>query len=331
MRTTSPLASFLRWSIFSKMLTIVIIVITLFGTIIHMIEPETFPTIFEGVWWAIVTAATVGYGDFAPVTITGRMIGMLLIFIGVGLVSTYFVTISTSALINQNSYNEGKVSYKGDKHVLIIGWNERVKETISKIAASNINIEIILVDESLKKNPLPTNHVHFIKGNPTHDAVLEKANVKQAEMVLITADQSKDEVQADMITILTLLAIKGLNPEIYCIVEILTTQQINNARRGGADEILQTNRLASFVMVNSITSHGISEALLSLLIGVNGCKLHFIEATFDLFGMSFKTCSEKLLNEGKILIGIKRVDDVIINPPLSLEIRKSDYLLLIKS
>lgn len=331
MRTTSPLALFLRMSIFARMLILVIIVITVFGTIIHMIEPETFPTIFEGVWWAIVTAATVGYGDFAPVTFLGRLIGMLLIFIGVGLVSTYFVTISTSEFVNQNSFTEGKLAFRGERHVLIIGWNERVKETITKITASNSNIEIILIDESLEKNPLPSNHVHFIKGNPTHDAVLEKADVQHAEMVLITADQSKDEVQADMITILTLLAIKGLNPDIYSIVEILTTQQVNNAKRGGADEILQTNRLASFVMVNSITSHGISEALLTLLVGVNGCKLHFIEATFDLFGLTFKNCSEKLLNEGKIFIGVKREHEVIINPPLSFEIQKGDDLLLIKS
>ncbi|MFS0863727.1 potassium channel family protein [Fredinandcohnia sp. 179-A 10B2 NHS] len=323
--------SFFKRSILAKIISIVLIVIIGFGILIHIIEPESFPTIFDGIWWAIVTAATVGYGDFVPVSTAGRVVGVLLIFIGVGIVTRYFAAISTSTLVTQNAYIEGTSAFTGRKHIVIIGWNERVRETISLLQTPGKVIDIILIDESLEKNPMPANHFHFIKGNPTHDATLNQANIKDADMVLITADQSKDEVQADMISILTLLAIKGLNPDIYSIVEILTTQQVNNAKRGGADEIIQTNRVSSLVMVNSILSHGVSDALLAMLVDLKGCKLQFFEATFDLIGLTFQKSNETLLKEGKLLIGIKRADDIIINPPLALEIRKNDHLLIIKN
>ncbi|MFT4413011.1 potassium channel family protein [Fredinandcohnia humi] len=326
---SSVISSFKRF-ILAKILAIVLGIVIIFGIMIHLIEPETFPTIFEGIWWAIVTAATVGYGDYAPASFVGRIVGILLIFLGVGLLTRFFAAISTTSFVTQNAYIEGTSTFTGKKHIIIVGWNERVRETISLLHTSGSIIDIILIDETLEKNPNPENHFHFIKGNPTHDATLQQANVKHAEMVLITADQSKDEVQADMITILTLLAIKGLNPTIYSIVEILTTHQVNNAKRGGADEIIQTNRVSSLVMVNSLLSHGVSDALLAMLVDLKGCKLQFIEANLDLIGMSFQKTSETILAKGNILIGIKRVGEIIINPPLSLEIRKHDELLIIK-
>jgi voltage-gated potassium channel len=43
---------------------------------------------FDAIWWAVVTSTTVGYGDIFPVTWEGRVIGMLLMFFGIGLVGT---------------------------------------------------------------------------------------------------------------------------------------------------------------------------------------------------------------------------------------------------
>ncbi|MCC3355718.1 potassium channel protein [Bacillus sp. REN16] len=327
----SIFASLFKRFLIAKLISIVLLVIIIFGAIIHLIEPETFPTIFDGVWWSIVTAATVGYGDYAPTTFWGRIVGMFLIFIGAGIVTRYFAAISTSTLVAQNAYLEGTSGFHGKKHIIIIGWNERVRETLSFLKTPGSVVDILLIDDSLEKNPMPGNHFHFIKGDPTRDETLKQANIQDAEMVLVTADQGKDELHADMISILTLLAIKGLNPTVYTIVEILTTHQIQNAKRGGADEIIQTNRISSLVMVNSILSHGVSDALLSMLVDLKGGKLQFLDITFDLIGMTFQKASETLLKEGKILIGIKRENEISINPPLSLEIRKNDQILILKS
>ncbi len=43
---------------------------------------------FDALWWAIVTVTTVGYGDIYPVTWEGRIVGILLMFFGIGLVGT---------------------------------------------------------------------------------------------------------------------------------------------------------------------------------------------------------------------------------------------------
>jgi voltage-gated potassium channel len=59
------------------------------GAALALVEPGTVHGGFaDGVWWAIVTASTVGYGDIAPSTTVGRVIAVLMMLAGVGLIST---------------------------------------------------------------------------------------------------------------------------------------------------------------------------------------------------------------------------------------------------
>ncbi len=60
----------------------------------------TIKTIGNALWWAVVTLTTVGYGDYTPVTLQGRVAAMLLMFVGFGVLATITAQIS-SAFIDQ--------------------------------------------------------------------------------------------------------------------------------------------------------------------------------------------------------------------------------------
>src|SRR5437763_2757881 len=71
------------------------------ASIMHVIErhaqPDKFGTIPDAMWWAIVTLGTIGYGDAVPITVAGRLVAGLTIFVGllmvalpVGIVATAF-------------------------------------------------------------------------------------------------------------------------------------------------------------------------------------------------------------------------------------------------
>lgn len=55
--------------------------------IIFNVEPETFPTFFDSVYWATVSLTTMGYGDIYPVTTIGRIVTMISSFVGIAIVA----------------------------------------------------------------------------------------------------------------------------------------------------------------------------------------------------------------------------------------------------
>jgi voltage-gated potassium channel len=68
---------------------------------LEVVEPKTIRGGYlDGVWWAIVTASTVGYGDIAPSTVGGRVIAIVLMLAGIGLISTFSASV-TSYFVGQ--------------------------------------------------------------------------------------------------------------------------------------------------------------------------------------------------------------------------------------
>ena len=63
------------------------------GVLMHLTDEKTYPTIGDGLWWAIQTVTTVGYGDLVPTSTTGRLVAALVMVVGIG-----FLTVITAAI-----------------------------------------------------------------------------------------------------------------------------------------------------------------------------------------------------------------------------------------
>ena len=53
----------------------------------HTAQPDVFRNAFSGIWWSVATIFTVGYGDIYPVTLLGRIMAVVITFLGVGAVA----------------------------------------------------------------------------------------------------------------------------------------------------------------------------------------------------------------------------------------------------
>ncbi len=68
----------------------------------HEAQPEVFSNAFSGIWWAASTLLTVGYGDIYPITTLGKLFGIFISFLGVGMVAIPTGIIS-AGFVNQYS------------------------------------------------------------------------------------------------------------------------------------------------------------------------------------------------------------------------------------
>ena len=121
---------------------------------ISFLEPENFPEVFDGIWWATMTAATVGYGDYVPATFLGRILGIILVLVGAGFVAAFFTSFAKKVIQEQNTITKGTVMVKEKNHLVIIGWNERTKKLMLNLEKHE-NTVVVLIDDSLEKNPFP--------------------------------------------------------------------------------------------------------------------------------------------------------------------------------
>jgi voltage-gated potassium channel Kch len=67
------------------------------GWLVSSLEPERFEHVGEGVWWALATVTTVGYGDFVPASAAGRFVGAGLMLLGIAALA--FVTATMASVI----------------------------------------------------------------------------------------------------------------------------------------------------------------------------------------------------------------------------------------
>ena len=82
-----------------SILAALIFFVFLFGYLFYVSEPEV-RNLGDGIWWALVTITTVGYGDITPLTTVGRVVASSLMFLGLGLIAT--ITAIVSAKFIQN-------------------------------------------------------------------------------------------------------------------------------------------------------------------------------------------------------------------------------------
>tara|TARA_Y100001936_G_scaffold236408_1_gene265814 strand:+ start:420 stop:818 length:399 start_codon:yes stop_codon:yes gene_type:complete len=80
-------------------LSLILFFIVLFGFIFFITEPDV-KSFSDGLWWALVTITTVGYGDITPMTSIGRLVASALMFLGLGLIASLTAVISVKFIQN---------------------------------------------------------------------------------------------------------------------------------------------------------------------------------------------------------------------------------------
>jgi voltage-gated potassium channel len=106
------------------------------GWAISTLEPERFAHVGVGVWWAISTITTVGYGDFVPSTAPGRAVGAGLMLVGFAALA--FVTATMASIIVGEVRAEERLIEREETEVLTLlhELNERL-ERLERAAAAD--------------------------------------------------------------------------------------------------------------------------------------------------------------------------------------------------
>jgi voltage-gated potassium channel len=77
-----------------------VVAVVVFGVVEWLVDPETFDTGWLGIWWAVQTVTTVGYGDVVPQGTAGQIVASVLMLGGLSLLAVVTATV-TSAFVTR--------------------------------------------------------------------------------------------------------------------------------------------------------------------------------------------------------------------------------------
>lgn len=191
------------------MLLMVVLTASLGYLFEHDAQPEKFENIPQSIYWAVITLASVGYGDISPVTPAGRIMTIILALMGIGIFALPAAVLS-SAFTDQ--LNKEREALKGDLYKMLEdGVISDEEAAIIAVKAKQLHLddaEVALligqakaareVREDLSKLPL-----HKISQTPEHAIEHYKSLISEIRQLAILTDREQFESVAQRLDRLT--------------------------------------------------------------------------------------------------------------------------------
>ncbi|MCR4804825.1 MAG: ion transporter [Clostridia bacterium] len=117
----------------------------------HEAQPAAFQNAFSGIWWSMSTIFTVGYGDISPITTVGRLMGIVISFLGVGVVAIPTGIISAGFVERYTEMQASEESHDLNIHTVIVDMDSKWIGKSAKEIEETDGIAILLAKRGSAK------------------------------------------------------------------------------------------------------------------------------------------------------------------------------------
>lgn len=292
-----------------------------------------FESLADALWWCIVTLTTVGYGDRFPVTLGGRVVATVLMFIGLSFYA--LLTGMLSTLLIRRAWQEegsGMETTELRDHLVICGWNSHARRLIEDLMEVNPGTDVVVLTERTDLPPLTEAGVHVVRMESTSSEGLERAGVAGARVVIVLSDDASGRTShdADARTILTVLAVERMNADVHTIAELRHETNRHHAENAGVDELIISGSYTGTMLAQAARHPGVSDVYDDLFRAGAGSMIAHLPLQSGWEGRTFAELSRELLEQrGRILLGLRRGAEVMVSPSAQTTTDAGDELIVL--
>jgi voltage-gated potassium channel len=164
----------------------VAIVVLIGAELFALAEGLPFTT---GLYWAVTTATTVGYGDVTPHNAIGRLLASLVMLTTIPMLAAAFALVSgAAAAAGVRRILNMRTQFPEGTYRLVVGMTPTVPAILDELGTAGVPVVLVAdVDPETVHG-----EVHVVRGDPTDEATIRRAKPEGAEQALITGDSDGD-------------------------------------------------------------------------------------------------------------------------------------------
>jgi voltage-gated potassium channel len=191
--------------------------------------------LIDSIYYAVITMATVGYGDYTPHTGIQKIFATTLAIGGVALLAYVFNIILTNFQERMREYSKGAKKMKAieemEDYYIICGYGRVGKVVFEEMTSRNHNVIVIEKDKELCESIEENDNVVVLNDDAIEDDLIAKlAGEKCRSVIICTGD--------DVNNLFIVLTIRETNPDAWIVSRASKLENVKRLRKAGADKIV---------------------------------------------------------------------------------------------
>lgn len=309
----------------------VLVSLIVVGTVgYHLIEGWE---LIDCLYMTIITVATVGFKEVGPLSTGGKIFTMALIVTSLG--SLAYVGTSIARFVFDGDLANYIKTYKVDKkiaklknHVIIVGYGRNGEQAAVELAEHGVEFVIIDRRDNVISRIREDRELLYIKGDATHEEVLEQARIYDARALIATTPSDADNV-------FVVLTARSMNPGMIVISRASEMGSQMKLKRAGATNVIMPERIGGQRMAKLVHQPDVVEFLEYILLQkTQDVSLEEIPCRNLAQQFVGKSISDLKVREvsGANIIGIKTGGArYIFNPDPKMIVSRNDQLFVLGS
>ncbi|MBM3132269.1 MAG: potassium channel protein [Chloroflexi bacterium] len=299
-------------------------------------ERASIKTLADAVWYSLVTLATVGYGDYYPVTGPGKAIGVVFLIATLGLLGLLVGKVIHKITDMMEKKKMGLNGTRFENHVIIIGWNSFAHSVTAQLIDADNRVAIITDqkdDVDIIYGDFPSEKVFVLFADLKNVSMLEKAGAGKCSSIFVNLGSDTEKLVA-------ILNIKKAYPNRQLVVALENPDLKETFRNAGVTYVLSRDEIAAKLVSSYIFEPDVADYANDLLSSAREDKDDYDIQEFKViegnpflgktYGEAFRGLKEK---HNVVLIGICKVANderrLLKLPGDDVKIDLGDYLIVI--
>ena len=208
-----------------------------------------------GLYWAVTTATTVGYGDVTPHNGSGRVIAVLVMLTTVPLLASVFALATGQAAVSGVRRLLAMHShFPTNSYRLVVGMNPAVPAILTELVKADVAVVLVA---DVEPDTLPPG-VHLVRGDPTEQTVIASAQPAAAEQALITGKTDGDVLVSSVL-------LRKEAPDLAAVALVNSPSVTEALQDLGIEQVMSTHKLIASTLAKSLEAPHAAEMLTQLV------------------------------------------------------------------